>query len=166
VVLTHLNVARDEYATCRYEDTFDWTALLAALNTLAKQLGRRWKRREYYIVEFRSKLKERSNVDLLYKLDKESHSEANQSGGLLKYWYGSPDSERRKLVTCKTTRADCTKPTDRNIGLWRSKEETVMGGRGPWHKQARTVIPQMYEKIDVKGLRLAIEDDMRDWQLT
>jgi hypothetical protein len=166
VVLTHLNVARDEYTTCRYEEAFDWTALLAALNTLAEQLGRRWKRREYYIVEFRSKLKERINVDLLYKLDKESHSEANQSGGLFKYWYGSPDSERRNLATCKTTRADCTKPTDRNISLWRSKEEAVMGGRGSWHKQARTVIPQMYEKIDVKGLRLVIEDDMRDWQFS
>jgi hypothetical protein len=139
-----------------------WTALLATLNTLAEQLSRRWKRREYYIVEFRSKLKERINVDLLYKLDKESHSEANQSGGLLEYWYGSPGSEIRNLATCKTTRADYTKPTDRNIGLWRSKEEDVMGGRGPWHKQARTVIPQMYKKIDVKELCLVIEDDMRD----
>jgi hypothetical protein len=41
-----------------------------------------------------------------------------------------------------------------------------MGGRGSWHKQARTGIPQMYEKIDVKGLRLVIEDDMRDWHFT
>lgn len=48
-------------------------------------------------------------------------------------------------------------------GLWRSKEDAVNGGRGPWHKQARAAIAQMYEMIDVHGLRLTIEDDVEDW---
>ena len=51
----------------------------------------------------------------------------------------------------------------RDIGLWRNKEDAVKGGRGPWHKQARAVIPKMYEAIDVKGLRLVVEDDVSSW---
>jgi hypothetical protein len=37
----------------------------------------------------------------LYKLDYESHAEACESGGLLKYWFGKADGERRNLATCK-----------------------------------------------------------------
>lgn len=51
-----------------------------------------------------------------------------------------------------------------SIGLWRSKEDAIAGGKGPQHKQARGVIPQMYESIDVKGLKLTIEDDVTDWK--
>ena len=50
-----------------------------------------------------------------------------------------------------------------DLGLWRSKDDAIKGGRGPWHKQARAVIPRMYEEICVKGLRLTIEDDVRGW---
>jgi hypothetical protein len=50
-----------------------------------------------------------------------------------------------------------------SAGFWRSKEDAVNGGRGPWHKQARAAIPNMYEHIDVKGLHLIIEDDVRSW---
>jgi hypothetical protein len=34
-------------------------------------------------------------------LDYESHREACESGGLLKYWFGGPSEERRNLATCK-----------------------------------------------------------------
>jgi hypothetical protein len=101
LILTLLIAVRNDYATCRYEDAFDWRMLMNSLKTLADSEGVRWKRREYYVVEFRSKLKEDIDVDLLYRLDKESHGEAAQSGGLLKYWYGKPDVERRNLATCE-----------------------------------------------------------------
>ncbi|ETI26460.1 hypothetical protein G647_03237 [Cladophialophora carrionii CBS 160.54] len=144
---TELEPASPHYATVKYEEALDWDSLMFKLKSLAATEGYKWTRREFYVVEFRSKLKKDIDVDLLFKLDKQSHIEATASGGLLKYWYGVPDANRRNLATC----------------LWRSKEDAVNGGRGPWHKQARAAIPNMYEHINVKGLRLVIEDDVRSW---
>ncbi|EHY59494.1 hypothetical protein HRR83_001230 [Exophiala dermatitidis] len=147
LALTHLQAVTPDYATVDYNAAFNWEAVMSQLKVLSVAKGYRWKRQSFYVVEFRSKLKQDIDVDLLFRLDKESHAEATASGGLLKYWYGVADSERRNLATC----------------LWRSKEDAVNGGRGPWHKQARAAIAQMYEMIDVHGLRLTIEDDVEDW---
>ncbi|OAL35938.1 hypothetical protein AYO20_04844 [Fonsecaea nubica] len=145
---TQLEPASGKYATVPYEDALDWTSLMETLKSLAAKEGYRWTRQEFYVVEFRSRLKKNIDVDLLFKLDKESHIEATQSGGLLKYWYGVPDNDRRNLATC----------------FWRNKDDAVNGGRGPWHKQARAAISSMYEEIDVKGLRFTIEDDVASWE--
>ncbi|KIV77397.1 hypothetical protein PV11_09194 [Exophiala sideris] len=147
LALTTLTPATTEYATARYDDAFDWASLMLHLKSLALSEGFRWTQQEFYVVEFRSKLKADIDVDLLFKLDKFSHAEATQAGNLLKYWYGVPSAERRNLATC----------------LWRSKEDAILGGIGPWHKQARGVIATMYEQIDVKGLRLTIGDDCESW---
>jgi len=53
-----------------------------------------------------------------------------------------------------------------NLGLWRNREDATKGGKGPWHKQARAIIPRMYEDICVKGLRLLIEDDVCEWEFS
>lgn len=98
---TQLEPATSEYATVKYEDALDWDSFMATLKSLAAREGYRWTRQEFYVVEFRSILKQNIDVDLLFKLDKESHVEATQSGGLLKYWYGVPDAERRNLATCE-----------------------------------------------------------------
>ena len=50
-------------------------------------------------------------------------------------------------------------------GFWRLREDAIEGGRGPWHKQARAIIPKMYEEISVKGLRLSIEDGVDSWSI-
>ncbi len=50
-------------------------------------------------------------------------------------------------------------------GFWRLREDAIEGGRGPWHKQARAIIPKMYEEISVKGLRLSVEDEVRSWSI-
>ena len=50
---------------------------------------------------FRSKLKPLIDTEYLYKLDEESHREAVGSGGLLKYWFGAGDGQRRNLATCE-----------------------------------------------------------------
>jgi hypothetical protein len=60
-----------------------------------------WKKQDFYVVIFRSKLKENINRDRLGELDDHSHEEATASGGLLKYWFGSTNEERRNLATCK-----------------------------------------------------------------
>ncbi|EXJ77915.1 hypothetical protein A1O3_09074 [Capronia epimyces CBS 606.96] len=147
LALTQLQPATPEYAKVSYNESLNWPKIMSTLKTLAATEGYRWTRQSFYVVEFRSRLKQDIDVDLLFKLDKESHIEATQSGGLLKYWFGVPDAERRNLATC----------------LWRSKQDAINGGLGPWHKQARAVIAQMYEQIDVKGLLLTVEDDVEGW---
>lgn len=148
LALQALSPASGDFATQPYSDAFTWVRVMEILRILVNSSGMRWASREFYAVEFRSQLKEQIDRDLLWKLDEMSHAEAARSGGLLKYWYGNPDPERRNLATC----------------LWRSKEDAVKGGQGPWHKQARAVVPDMYEQISVKGLRFIVEDDVSGWR--
>ena len=49
------------------------------------------------------------------------------------------------------------------IGLWRNKEDAFNGSQGPQHKQARAIIPSMYEDISVKGFHLSIGDNVAEW---
>ena len=148
LALQALSPASGDFAIQPYSDAFNWIRVMDILRTLVKSSGMRWANRDFYVVEFRSRLKGQIDRDLLWRLDEMSHAEAAGSGGLLKYWYGDPDSERRNLATC----------------LWRSKEDAVKGGQGPWHKQARAIIPDMYEQIAIKGFRLIIEDDVSGWR--
>lgn len=106
LALTTLTPATTEYATVKYVDAFDWASLMSSLRSLAKSEGYRWTNQEFYVVEFRSRLKADIDVDLLFKLDKFAHEEATQAGNLLKYWYGAPSNERRNLATCKLSRVD------------------------------------------------------------
>jgi hypothetical protein len=102
LALTELKVGTEEYAVVRYEESLDLDAVMTELKHLADRHGVKWQRQDFYVVEFRSKLKPDIDKSLLFQLDKESHREATESGGLLKYWYGSPDSERRNLATCRS----------------------------------------------------------------
>lgn len=148
IALVHLTSATSSYATTTYSVALNWPTVFSELKQLSLQYNHNWTEAEFYVVEFRSKLKPRIDNELLFKLDKESHREATASGGLLKYWFGEPDNERRNLATC----------------LWRSKADAVAGGKGPWHKRARDVTSKMYESIEVRGLRLTIEDEVDSWR--
>jgi hypothetical protein len=101
LALSTLQPRSPEYATLRYENSLDLDLVLAKLKDLLQDTGLQWKHQDFYVVEFRSQLKPQIDNPLLFKLNKESHREANISGGLLKYWYGEPDAERRNLATCK-----------------------------------------------------------------
>lgn len=119
--LTVLRPIREDYATAPYLGSFNWTEVFAVLRSLCKQTGFQWKETGVYVVIFRSKLLAGTDRERLGLLDQKSHEEACASGGLLKYWFGSTDNERRNLATC----------------LWRHREDASLGGGGPWHKQAR-----------------------------
>jgi hypothetical protein len=102
--LTVLKPTAPDYATADYEMSFNWNAVLAAVRQLMKEEGLgEWKEQSFYTVIFRSKLREDADRALLHDLDKYSHGEASVSGGLLKYWFGSCDGERRNLATCMST---------------------------------------------------------------
>jgi hypothetical protein len=98
-----LHNADEHYRESSYEEALNWLEVKVKLQALAKDAGIKWKAQKFYVVEFRSTLKESIDIPLLYTLDKQSHQEAAESGGLLKYWYGTPDSQRRNLATCKCT---------------------------------------------------------------
>lgn len=100
--LAVLQPNRPDYATAEYLESFNWSIVLETLRRLAKQEGHVWKQREFYTVIFRSRLREDVDRPLLHALDEQSHAEATVSGGLLKYWFGSVDSERRNLATCES----------------------------------------------------------------
>ena len=99
--LTALKPVRPDYATAEYTKALNFPAILDLLRDFATQAKYDWKSQTFYVVVFRSKLKEGIDSQLLYRLDCESHREACESGGLLKYWFGAPDAERRNLATCE-----------------------------------------------------------------
>ena len=104
--LTLFKPVRDDYATAEYCDSFNLSTIFAFLSELNRASGLVWKRRQFYVVTFRSRLTPNADSDRLFDLDRHSHREAMESGGLIKYWYGAKDEERRNLATCKLLSAD------------------------------------------------------------
>jgi hypothetical protein len=99
--LTALKPLRPDYATAPYTEALNLSTVVDLVRKFAADEEFEWKEQTFYVVSFRSKLKETIDNELLYKLDYESHREACESGGLLKYWFGGPNGERRNLATCE-----------------------------------------------------------------
>ena len=100
LALTALQPVVPTYATAPYTEALNLDTVLDVLRSLVESEGVQWHEAKFYVVIFRSRLKERIDNEYLYKLDEESHAEACASGGLLKYWFGKSDAERRNLATC------------------------------------------------------------------
>jgi hypothetical protein len=99
--LTVLRPIRTDYAIADYLQSFNWDDVLATLRHLAAREGHEWTSSGWYTVIFRSRLKPNCDRLRLHELDERSHAEAATSGGLLKYWFGTTDSDCRNLATCK-----------------------------------------------------------------
>ncbi|KAL7962806.1 hypothetical protein V8C34DRAFT_269942 [Trichoderma compactum] len=138
---------RDDYATAPYVESFNWPEVLDEVKRLAQQSGRPFKEVSFYIVAFRSQIKPSTHYGDLGVLDKAAHAEAVASGGFLKYWFGSPDPELRNLATC----------------VWRSREDAMLGGRGPAHRKAVGATRNLYAFWKIDQHRLTIRDNADDW---
>lgn len=99
--LTVLTPIRDDYATAPYLDSFNWTAVFEYLRDLTEKTGHQWTRQTFYVVAFRSILYPDVDGERLGALDAHSHREATESGGLLKYWFGTKNAKRENLATCQ-----------------------------------------------------------------
>lgn len=99
--LTLMAPLRDDYATAPYSDAFNWGSVVSALKSLVGAESYTWKQQSYYIVVFRSQVPQSTNRSYLAALDERSHAEAMESGGLLKYWFGTPDVNGRNMATCE-----------------------------------------------------------------
>jgi hypothetical protein len=82
--LTHLQCLRPDYATAPYLETFNWAEVIEVLRRLSKETAFQWKETSFYIVAFRSQIPPTTVYAELGALDKASHAEAMESGGLLK----------------------------------------------------------------------------------
>ncbi|KAI4738630.1 hypothetical protein E4T50_10916 [Aureobasidium sp. EXF-12298] len=147
--LTIFQPTRDDYAISEYTESFNLEEVIGTLRSLAKAEGYKWKKTDFYVVSFRSQLKPDADPERLFELDAYSHQEAMASGGLLKYWYGVKDQNRRNLATC----------------FWESRQHARDGGRGPWHAKARAAATVWYESIVFKTYVLTIEDDIESWEI-
>jgi hypothetical protein len=101
--LTALAPNSSDYATALYTEALNFDRVFNLLQGLSVEAGFEYPETQFYVVVFRSMLKEGIDQDWLYKLDYESHREACESGGLLKYWFGRANAERRNLATCKSS---------------------------------------------------------------
>lgn len=114
------------YASQRYDIAFDLERVRKWINEYIKVTGVKFPQTSAYIIAFRSILKDEVTIDpekraFLSAMDKESHMAANLSGGLLKYWFGVPDTKtNQNLATC----------------WWLSKAEAKRGGNNKPHQKA------------------------------
>jgi hypothetical protein len=148
--LTALKPRTPDYATVPYTSALNFDTVLDVLRLAASGAGYSYPETHFYVVVFRSQLKPAIDNDYLYKLDYESHREACESGGLLKYWFGKTDGERRNLATC----------------FWHSREDAYRGGLGPWHKKARLAGKELYESIVFSTHKFTVEQGAKGWRLS
>ena len=112
--LTKMRPTTDSYATTAYPDAFNWAGVLQELLRLANGEGYSYPETSFYIIVFRSRVAGSTDREHLGTLDEVAHREATNSGGLLKYWFGTPDASRRNLATC----------------VWRERKDAKLGGAG------------------------------------
>ncbi|KAK6227661.1 hypothetical protein QIS74_01216 [Colletotrichum tabaci] len=147
--LSRLECLREDYATADYVESFNWGDVMVELKKLVQSTGKTFKETSFYIVAFRSTIPPSTVYEDLGVLDKAAHAEANQVGGFLKYWFGSPDSEGRNLATC----------------LWRSRPDAVKAGHGPAHRKASRATASMYSFWRIDRHRLVIRDGAESWEI-
>ncbi|KAG9244921.1 hypothetical protein BJ878DRAFT_420344 [Calycina marina] len=149
--LTGLKCLRPDYATAPYIETLNWSEVVEAVRGLAEAEAFSWNEEvSFFIVVFRSQIPPTTIYANLGVLDKAAHAEANQSGGFLKYWFGSPDVDGRNLATC----------------VWRSTHDARIGTVGPAHKIAAGAARNHYTEWKIERLRLSIKNDAREWSIT
>ncbi len=101
LALTTVRPVKPDYATLDLVDGLNAAEVNEMIQRLSSSLGLVWTSRSYYLVTFRSKMKPEYDQNRLFELDKHSHEEAIQSGGLLKYWFGTVNEHRRHHALCR-----------------------------------------------------------------
>ena len=79
-----LKAVHDDYATAPYDESFNWSEVVAEMQRIIQRSGRKFSRASFYVVAFRSQIKPSTEYSHLGELDKAAHAEAVASGGFLK----------------------------------------------------------------------------------
>lgn len=101
--LTILSPVTHAYATVPYTKAFNWDAVFTFLAAAVKAGAFEWTEQFFFIVVFRSQVPPSTDRSHLAELDEGAHLEAMKSGGLFKYWFGTPDADGRNLATCESS---------------------------------------------------------------
>lgn len=105
-----------------------------------------WEEQNFYVVVFRSQVPPTTDRSHLGTLDERSHVEAMEGGGLLKYWFGTPDATGRNLATCKF-RKEQYQVRDISLtllGVWREQSDAKRGSSGEGHRAAVMATRKLY----------------------
>lgn len=145
-----------QYAFGDYEHAFNIPEIITLIPRDAKHLQVTFKDTEIYIIAFRSILHEEvqhstEKRQFLADVDCASHIEANESGGLLKYWFGTPDDVHgQNLATC----------------WWESKKHAQAGGGGKAHRLGMKAVKNWFKRWNVEEYRLEITDGGNAYSFT
>ncbi|KAI9720982.1 MAG: hypothetical protein M1828_005454 [Chrysothrix sp. TS-e1954] len=120
--------AKEDFSTESIDLDFNWSELQIP-STLQGTL---------HGVVFRSRRAPGSTSTDLYEADRLAHEEAVNSGGLLMYWYGTPDAAGNNLATC----------------IWTDKESAKVASRLPKHREAVQHAIKAYQSFDLSEFRV------------
>ncbi|KAI9891171.1 MAG: hypothetical protein M1814_003014 [Vezdaea aestivalis] len=144
--MTLFRPTRPDYATAPYPDSFNWADVISEYTHLSNHQSdpQLLSQQTFHLISFHSRLPPSTSRAHLSALDAASHLEAVRSGGLLKYWFGEPDSEGRNLATC----------------VWREKKDASMGSRGRGHSRAAGETRGLYTDWRVGRWALRVGGDL------
>ena len=167
--LVSMRPVRTDYATAPYDAAFNWSEVVANLGRSLLAEQRRFVETRFYIVVFRSQVPRSTDRSKLGVLDELAHEEAMESGGLLKYWFGTPDRNGRNLATCTAADAHISYSVTlltSVAGVWRHREDARLGGAGPGHAKAMQETKALYTEWRVERLSLNISRGAQSWTIT
>lgn len=146
----------DRYAFDDYDQVFNFEEIRTLIQRHAQEIPNyTFPATKAYVIAFRSRLTEDAKHSAekrqaLADIDKASHIEANQSGGLLKYWFGVPeDTEARNLATC----------------YWTDKASAKKGGGGKAHRVGMTTAKAWFALWEILEFELQISENADTFKL-
>lgn len=149
VALQSFEITTAKYAFDPYAESFNIRQVWQLAVQYAHNLGRTLPSTEIYVIAFRSQLHTETQQSaerrkFLGDVDKASHAEANIAGGLLKYWFGTPENTLgRNLATC----------------WWRSKADAKTGGGGPAHRKGMAKVRGWFAHWQVEEYRVEFAEE-------
>lgn len=155
LALQSFTATTSKYAFEPYEKSFNIDEIIDIIKDYCKQLNYQFPQTSIYIIAFRSILYEEirnssEKRQVLAQVDKASHYEANQSGGLLKYWFGVPDDEfGQNLATC----------------WWVSRNHARLGGGGRAHREGMQAVKTWFKYWQVEEYELTIANHVESFTL-
>jgi len=122
----------EAYASRPIADAFDWDLVASEL-----PLGHEW-----YLVAFRSVRREGADEERLTAFDERAHQEASTAPGFVHYFKGPTSTDGTCLSFC----------------LWDSRAHARSASGLPGHREAVTLIGEMYARYTLEFMRVRHAD--------
>jgi hypothetical protein len=116
-----------EYASLPVAEAFTWSRCAVELDAA-----------EWYLVAFRSVIRDTADTALLWEHDRRAHHEARRRPGFVHYFHGYPNERGECLSFC----------------LWDSRKNARDAASGPAHLEAVGLVHEMYESYVLEFLRV------------